>query len=235
MRHLLISLVTGLLLAMPGHAAQLLTDGSGYAGPVIDIGHVPAPGYYFGNGPFVFGAVTITGTHTFGSTVFGQPFYGFGTNGMSVSQIMIGSGLSDAAIVIDFATPVAVFGAGMNYAPGLVGTGFPFPTLPASIAAFDVMGGLIADYDLEALAPIDAAGQNDVFAFRGIDGQGQGISRFVLSGAYIGMRVNGSATLGPPPPPPPPVPEPGSWALLLAGFGLLGLAARWLRQPRATA
>ncbi|WP_194744162.1 PEPxxWA-CTERM sorting domain-containing protein [Thermaurantiacus tibetensis] len=29
-----------------------------------------------------------------------------------------------------------------------------------------------------------------------------------------------------PPPPPPPVPEPGTWALLIAGFGLVGSALR---------
>lgn len=31
---------------------------------------------------------------------------------------------------------------------------------------------------------------------------------------------------GSPPPPPPPIPEPGTWALLIAGFGLVGSALR---------
>lgn len=224
------TVVAGLLavaaIAMPAAAAQLLVDGTGYAGPVIDIGHVPVPGYYFDNGPFQFGAVTITGTHMLSGIVFGKVFYGFGTNGMSHQNLIIGSGLSNASIIIDFASPVALFGANMNYAPGLLNGSFPFPVLPASIAAFDVNGGLIASYNLETDAPIDSGGQNDFFAFRGIDGQGVGISRFVASGAYIAMQVNGSATLGPPPPPPPAVPEPASWLQLLLGFAGIGFTAR---------
>lgn len=217
------------MLAAPAFSAQLLTDGTGYAGPVIDIGHVPFPGYYFGNAPRVFGAVTISGDNMFDTTVYGQPNYGFGNNGQAFTSIMIATGLSDASVFIDFATPVATFGAGFNYAPGLAGTGFPFPVIEPTLSAFDSNGDLIASFDLAMLAPIDSGGQNDYFAFRGIDGEGRGISRFVFTGSYIGMQVAGSADIiGPPG-----IPEPASWAMLVLGFGFIGSIARKQRLRTA--
>lgn len=230
-----VAAAAAMLAAASAPAAQLVTDGSGYAGPVIDIGHVPLPGHYFGNGPFTFGDVTVTGTNMFDTTVYGQAPYGVGSNGFLGNSIIIGAGMSDAAVIIDFATPVAAFGAGFNYDPAVSSYGpwFPFPVSPATIAAYDDMGGLIASYDLEALAPISSGGANDYFEFRGIDGQGTGISRFVFSGAYIAMRVNGTADTPAPPPPPPAVPEPASWLLLISGFGLVGAMARRGRRQLA--
>jgi hypothetical protein len=229
MRAMVIGAAAAMLLWGPVQAAQLVTDGTGYSGPVIDIGHVPFPGYYFGNAPRVFGSVTISGDNMFDTTVYGQPNYGFGNNGQAFTSIIIATGLSDASVFIDFATPVAAFGAGFNYAPGLAGTGFPFPVIEPTLSAFDSNGDLIASFDLSVLAPIDAGGQNDYFAFRGIDGEGRGISRFVFTGSYIGMQVNGSADTAQPPG----VPEPHSWAMLLTGFAGIGSLLRRRRRLRA--
>ena len=210
------------VLAMPVSAAQLLTDGAGYAGPVIDIGHVPFPGYYFGNAPRTFGQVTTSGDSIYDTTVYGQPTYGFGDNGITINTMIIATGFSDSSVFIDFATPVAVFGADFNYAPRLADTGFPFPVLPPTLSAFDSAGDLIGSYDLSVLAPIVGDGNNDYFTFRGIDGEGRGISRFVLTGSYIGFRVAGSAdVVGPPG-----VPDPASWLTLLLGFAGIGSIAR---------
>jgi hypothetical protein len=160
MRIHLMAAAAAVLVAQAAGAAQLVTDGTGYAGPVIDIGHVPYPGYYFGNGPISFGAVTVSGTNMFGTTVYGQAPYGVGSNGYLGNSIIIGAGLSDASVIIDFATPVAMFGAGFNYDPAVSSYGpwFPFPVSPATIAAYDDQGGLIASYDLEQLAPIASGG-----------------------------------------------------------------------------
>jgi hypothetical protein len=228
---ILLGVLAAAMLSVPAQSAQLLTDGSGYAGPVIDIGFVPSPGYYFSDQPQVFGNATVTGTWV--ATVFGQPYYGFGSNGPSFSNLIIATGFSQASVTIDFATPVAVFGGNFNYAPD-PGPGNPFVYDAPTLAAYDSVGDLIASYDLAALAPIDAAGQNDYFSFRGIDGEGRSISRFVFSGSYIGMQVLGTADLTPlPPPPPGPVPEPASWALLILGFGLTGAVLRQRRTRTA--
>lgn len=213
------------VLAMPVAAAQLLTDGAGYAGPVIDIGAVPDPGYYFTNAPQIFGNITVSGDNMFETTVYGQPFYGFGDNGTSINSTIIATGISNSSLFIDFANPVAVFGAGMNYVPGLDPIFFPFPVLQPRISAYDRFGGLIASYNLAVRAPIDTGGMSDVFAFRGIDGQGRGISRFVVTGSYIGIMLSGG-TLFDTGPPLPGVPEPGQWLLMLAGFGSIGMMAR---------
>ncbi|OYU15902.1 MAG: hypothetical protein CFE37_03825 [Alphaproteobacteria bacterium PA4] len=220
--------LAAVLLVAPAQSAQLLTDGSGYAGPVIDIGFVPSPGYYFSDQPQTFGNATVTGTWV--ATVFGQPYYGFGSNGVSSNSLIIATGYSQASVTIDFATPLAAFGGNFNYAPD-PGLGFPFVYDAPTLAAYDSVGDLIASYDLAALAPIDAAGQNDHFAFRGIDGEGRAISRFVFSGSYIAMQVQGTADLTPPPPGP--VPEPASWALLILGFGLTGAVLRQRRTRTA--
>lgn len=205
------------VLAMGGgsvQAAQLLTDGAGYTGPVIDLGVIPYPGFFFGNAPRVFGNVTISGNNIFNGTAYGQLNYGFTSNGLNISKFIVATSAPDASVFIDFATPVPVFGAGFNYIPS-----FPYPVLPPTLSAFDSNGDLIGSYDLLSLAPIDAGGQNDFYAFRGIDGQGRGISRFVFAGSYIAMNVAGSVG-------PAVVPEPTTWAMLVLGFGAVGAAAR---------
>lgn len=223
--------VAALLLAAPAFSAQLLTDGTGYAGPAIDIGAVPDPGYYFTNAPQVFGSITVSGDNIFETTVYGKPFYGFGNNGGTQNASIIATGISDSSLFIEFANPVTLFGAGMNYAPGLAGNGFPFPVLSPRISAYDSQGDLIASYDLEALAPIRTGGATDTFAFRGIDGQGRGISRFVVTGSYIGILISDGMLMDPGPPTPG-VPEPENWAMLVLGFAGIGSMARRKRlQP----
>lgn len=227
MRGVLVGAALAVLATTAVNAAQLVTDGAAYAGPVIDIGAVPDPGYYFTNAPQTFGNITVSGDNIFDTTVYGKPYYGFGAGGGSQNATIIATGMSNASLFIDFANPVAVFGAGMNYDFSLDPFNFPYPVLPASISAFDSDGDLIARFDLETVAPIRTGGLTDAFSFRGIDGQGRGISRFVVTGSYIGILLkDGQLVDGPPPPPPPTVPEPATWLMLVLGFGAVGGIAR---------
>ena len=206
-------LAGALLAAMPASAAVLLTNGAGYAGPVLDLSAYP--GFYtFTAGPIALpGGITYSSTS--GSSVLGTGGYGLNENGAATVTRIGGTNSPNDTVTFTFATPVPVFGAGFNYA---VIDGVPVGNAPV-ISAFDSGGALIASYDLEALATIRTSG-NDLFLFRGIDGQGTGIKSFTMSGAYI--IAAGTFTAG--------VPEPASWAMLIAGFGLTGAA---LRRRRA--
>jgi len=60
---------------------------------------------------------------------------------------------------------------------------------------------------------------------------------FSQTGSTTGATANSGAILvtgSPPPPPPPPgVPEPATWAMMLAGFGVTGFALRRTRRRKA--
>jgi len=157
----------------------------------------------------------ITYSSNSNSSFLGSVTYGLVQNGTTNLVPIIATNQSDAAITLTFATPVALFGTGFNYG---VLDGEPFGSTMPFISAFDVFGGLIASYNLHELAPIFTPGGVDQFRFRGIDGGGIGIKSFTLSGAGIAAAGN-VTTQGA-------VPEPGSWAMLIAGFGLVGATMR---------
>jgi hypothetical protein len=191
-------------LAAPVSAASLLTSSAGYSGPTLVL---PTDGYIFTAGPFAL-AGGITYTSTFDFSVIGTGGYGLAGNGASFTTPIIGTNEGSATVTLTFDNAVASFGGGFNYAPGSGRN----PT----IAAFDEIGNLIASYDLSVLAPISTPAAIDAFMFRGIDGEGSMIKSFTLSGSFIIMSgVAGSA-----------VPEPASWAMMIAGFGLVGAAMR---------
>ena len=53
-----------------------------------------------------------------------------------------------------------------------------------------------------------------------------------LGGGIQNIDFSFSAAVAPPPPPPPAVPEPASWAMLMAGFALVGAARRRREGPQ---
>jgi hypothetical protein len=206
------------LAAVPTSAATLLTSGAGYAGPSLDLSAFP--GFYtFTAGPVALpGGITYTSTSS--SSVIGTGGYNLNQNGSVATTRIIGTNGTENTVTLTFANPVAAFGAGMSYA---VISNEPVGTSPV-ISAFDVGGGLIGSFDLEELAPIRSGGANEFLLFRGIDGNGTLIKSFTLSGGFLIAGETFSSAV---------VPEPASWAMLIAGFGLTGAAMRRRRAAIA--
>ncbi|OQW41785.1 MAG: hypothetical protein A4S08_12075 [Proteobacteria bacterium SG_bin4] len=104
-------------------------------------------------------------------------------------------------------------GGFMNYAPGSGGT----PMISA-LAADGVT--ILESYDLAAVAPIVTPGGLNAGEFRGIFRSEGDIAYLQISGSYLIMHdLTVSA-----------VPEPETYAMLLAGLGILGFAVRRRRQ-----
>lgn len=87
-------------------------------------------------------------------------------------------------------------------------------------AVFSVDAGDTFDGFMPNRAPSPVI--SEAFLNQGSGGQWQ------LKEPGLGVRILGELGDLPPPPPPPPavVPEPGSWAMLIAGFGLIGAMQR---------
>jgi hypothetical protein len=103
-------------------------------------------------------------------------------------------------------------GGFMNFDPDFTyGDPLSFP-LPLYVAAYDASGALLEDYDVPVSTP---NGFNDG-AFYGIARIDADIARFVISGPYA---VVDDLTVAA-------IPEPSTYAMLLAGLGLLGFVAR---------
>lgn len=123
-----------------------------------------------------------------------------------------------ASMVFDFG-PLRVQGIGglMNFDPDFTyGDPLSLP-LPLYIAAYSGTGTLLEDYDVPVFTP---NGFNEG-VFYGIRRDAPDIARFVISGPYAVVDDLTFTT---------PVPEPSTYSLLLAGLGLLGLAARRRRR-----
>lgn len=205
-------------------AASLITDSIGYTGPTLDLSQFANNPYNayndtyatFSDGPINLpGGITYTATGP--SALLGKGTYGFGNNGKNSNTFIIATGGSAESITLAFANAVSSFGAGFNYAPDL--TDPVYQAIDPYIRAYDAGHNLIAEYNLANDAPISfAANSVDQYAFRGIDGGGIKISTIEFGGSYIAAAGTIGAVSA--------VPEPASWGLLMAGFGLLGLALR---------
>jgi hypothetical protein len=107
----------------------------------------------------------------------------------------------------------------MNYAPGIGN--------PATIETLDSAGNVIDSFDLTVLAPISTPGGFNAFRFRGVSyDDGTLIYGLRFGGNYILLTGTADGQ-------PPVVPEPATWAMLIAGFGLVGTAMRRRRPVTA--
>lgn len=210
------ALAAAALFAGSAHAA-LLTSDAGYTGPLIDLSAYATGSYNFTFGPkpipggITFTRSTDTASNSGNGAVLGQGSYGLNSNG-SFGGDAIYAGLDGQQGWIRFtlSAPVQSFGAYVNYAPG-VGDD---PT----ISVLDQAGNVLESYNLADVAPVSTPGGFNQFAFRGISLSSASIYALELSGSYI-IAAGTETGL-------PPVPEPETYALMLAGLGVLGALAR---------
>lgn len=202
-------------------ATSLTTSSVGYTGPVLDL----SP-FSNGNYNFTFGPVSIPGGITFTAapgnngnsglgSVIGQGDYGLASNGAiggNATYIGLDSGTGFATLT--FATDISSFGGFWNYAPDI-------GNAPV-ISAYDASNSLLGTYDLSVLAPISTPNGFNQFVFRGIQSDSADIKSIQFSGAY--MVLTGAI---------PAIPEPGTYAMLLAGLGLIGLIVRRRKEAGA--
>jgi hypothetical protein len=219
-----------LLLGAAGQAVAaptLLTSNAGYTGRGLNLAAFATGTYNFTFGPvladgFIFTAAPggsggfPPGGNSGQGSVIGQGGYGLGGNGQfggAATYIGVDSGTGFAQLL--GTTGYSQMGFYFNYAPG-VGDAPVISTL-------DSGGNVIDSFDLAALAPISTPGGFNQFLFRGVS--------YSDSTLIYGMRFGGSYILATGTPNGV-VPEPASWAMLIAGFGLVGAT---LRRRRAVA
>jgi PEP-CTERM motif len=207
-----VAAIAALVSAMPAAATVVtsLPGGTLQSMPVLE---------YFGAGPQVFGnGITWSSTNASnqGGSVFGYTQgYGFDANG-SVSGFPLAGvnssneiyGVADT-MTFDFATPVSGVGGITNWAGDNV---------DVTIAIYDASDNLLESY-VVANSGGNIATPN---SFIGFSRATADISKYKLSAGYIAvwdLTTTGAA-----------VPEPASWALMIAGFGLTGAAMRRRRS-----
>ena len=216
--------VAAMVAASGATASTLITTPGAYTGPTLNLSAFSNGSYNFTFGPVSVGAgLTFTaapggGGNSGSGSVVGQGSYGLGGNGgfgNPATYIGVDSGTGFAQIM--FSAAQTQFYAFWNYAPG-VGNN-------ATLSTLDIGGNVLQSFDLTVLAPISTPSGFNQFAFRGIDGNDQfhGI-RFGGNYILLAATADGGAVGG--------VPEPASWAMLIAGFGLTGAA---MRRRRTTA
>lgn len=217
-----VAAIATLGVATPVLSASLMTSSAGYTGPVLNTGGLGEPYYEFTAGPVSLpGGITYTAGVS--SSVIGIGGYGLNNNGDSAATPILGTNSDSSFITLVFDTAVAMFGGGFNYAT-FDNRGTPGYD-PVIMRAFDENDVLIASFDVGALAPVSTPGGLDQFRFRGIDGQGQLIKKFEFGGSFAILAAESTAV----------VPEPGTWALMILGFGAAGATLRSRRRAGVTA
>jgi hypothetical protein len=207
-------------------ATSLITSNAGYTGPGLDLSAYANGSYNFTFGPITVDQYTFTaapggGGNSGSGSVVGQGGYGLLANGSfggSAVYIGVDSATGYAQLMLN-GGPVSQLGFFMNYAPDSGND--------ATIYALDSLGNPFATFDLVTLAPISTPGGFNQFQFRGITSDTANIFGLRFGGDYI--LVTGTANGLPSA-----VPEPATWAMMILGFGAMGLVLRRRRNLSLT-
>jgi hypothetical protein len=211
------------LSAGAANAALITTDAS-YTGPDLDLSGYDNGSYNFTYGPVAVGEFTFTRSNTTNNSgqgaVVGQGGYGLNANGaFGGDAVYIGLDGPGGFGFLVGPNAYSQIGFFFNYAPG-VGDD---PT----IAALDINGDVLEEYNLATDAPISTPGGFNQFQFRGITRDTADIYGFRFGGSYL--LASGTATgdvIGG-------IPEPTTWALMILGFGSAGAMLRRRRTSYA--
>ena len=205
-------------------AGVLLTTNAGYTGRGLDLTAFANGNYNFTFGPIAVDGFTFIGAPTGGGnsgngSVVGQGGYGLASNGsFGLPSVYIGVDSGSGYAQLLGTTGYSQMGFFMNYAPG-VGN-------DATISTLDAAGNVIESFNLVTLAPISTPAGFNAFRFRGVAADplaGNSIYGLRFGGNYILVTGTENGAV-------PVVPEPSTWAMMIAGFGLAGGALRYRRR-----
>jgi hypothetical protein len=197
-------------LSPPAAATVINTLPGGTAQPIPS-------GQRFVNRPTVFAdnvtyhATTLAGVAT-SSNFGGSTPYSFAGSGSWSGTPMVAIGLQTAIMSFTFADPVSAALAEFNWARSSSSPDLVF-------RAYNAAGTLLETLTFDSQDPTRLTG------FYGFQRATNDIARFEVQGYWVGARNLSTlkADIAA-------VPEPASWAMMIAGFGLIGTAARRTRR-----
>ena len=193
-------------------AAALFASVASQASPVTSL-----PGstlYAFPNDNSFSAGPGITWTAEINNSVFGyNGGYGFQTNGnWGTGLSMIGTNSRDTSMTLSFDTAVSGVGAFLNWSRFSNGT--PDGDLPI-ISIYDAAHTLLETYTLT----FATGGGNNSGDFHGFLRGTADIASITFDGGFIGAANLEVVTA-------PAIPEPSTYALMIAGLGVVGFIAR---------
>lgn len=228
LKHLVIA--AAVLTAVPATAAaSLLTSDAGYTGRGLNLSAFATGNYNFTFGPtavdgLVF-TVVSTDTNSGQGGVLGQGSYGLGENGSFGGDAVYAAVDAPTGYFQLLGTEgFSQFGLFLNY---YISGGEVLSDV--LISSLDAGGNVIDSFNVHDLAPILTPGGFNAFQFRGIGyDDGTLIYGLRFEGSYILATGTADGV-----PPTGGIPEPATWAMMILGFGFVGLAARRRRAIAA--